>query len=65
MDHLGIAIQITDAADAAVRDAIVAPGWLFVELLFVPESLRGKGIGAELLARAENEAIARGCHSAS
>ena len=102
MEHMGIAIRMTDTDDAAVRDAILAPlaayntqqtgtsdhrplvvtllddtgqvvgglcgrtgfGWLFVDLLFVPESLRGKGIGADLLARAENEAVARGCHSA-
>jgi len=36
---------------------------LFVELLFVPESLRGQGIGTDLIRRAESEAIARGCHS--
>jgi GNAT superfamily N-acetyltransferase len=40
-----------------------AYGWLFVELLFVPESLRGQGIGTELIQRAEAEAVARGCHS--
>lgn len=38
--------------------------WLFVELLFVPETLRGKGLGAELMSRAEREAVSRGCHSA-
>jgi GNAT superfamily N-acetyltransferase len=38
--------------------------WLFVELLFVPETLRGRGIGADLISRAEREAVARGCHSA-
>lgn len=41
-----------------------AYGWLIVELLFVPEALRGKGIGAELMSLAEGEAISRGCHSA-
>ena len=41
-----------------------ALGWLYVEVLAVPEKLRGRGIGTELLARAESEAIARGCHSA-
>jgi len=41
----------------------VAYGWLFVELLFVPEALRGQGVGTELMRRAETEAVARGCHS--
>jgi GNAT superfamily N-acetyltransferase len=38
--------------------------WLFVELLFVPEALRGRGVGTDLMKRAEDEALARGCHSA-
>ena len=38
--------------------------WLYVELLVVPDSLRGRGLGTELMERAETEAIARGCHSA-
>ena len=38
--------------------------WLFVELLFVPDSLRGRGVGTDLMKRAETEALARGCHSA-
>jgi GNAT superfamily N-acetyltransferase len=37
---------------------------LFVELLFVPDSLRGRGVGTDLMKRAESEALARGCHSA-
>jgi GNAT superfamily N-acetyltransferase len=40
-----------------------AYGWLIVELLFVPEALRGKGVGAELMSLAEREALSRGCHS--
>jgi GNAT superfamily N-acetyltransferase len=39
-----------------------AYGWLFVELLFVPESLRGQGVGTRLIQLAEAEAVARGCH---
>lgn len=39
-------------------------GWLFIQNLFVPEHLRGQGLAGKLLARAEEEARARGCHGA-
>ena len=39
-------------------------GWLFVELLVVPDALRGRGIGRQLMQGAEAEARRRGCHSA-
>jgi GNAT superfamily N-acetyltransferase len=35
--------------------------WLHVQMLFVPEEQRGRGIGAALMASAEAEARARGC----
>ena len=38
--------------------------WLFTQLLLVPESLRGRGLGADLMRRAEAEAVSRGCHGA-
>lgn len=38
--------------------------WMFVELLFVPEAWRGEGLGARLLAAAEEEARGRGCRHA-
>jgi GNAT superfamily N-acetyltransferase len=38
--------------------------WLFTQLLLVPESLRGRGLGADLMRRAEAEAVDRGCHGA-
>jgi GNAT superfamily N-acetyltransferase len=41
-----------------------ARGWLCLELLFVPEGLRGLGLGTRLVRRAEDEARARGCHGA-
>jgi GNAT superfamily N-acetyltransferase len=39
-------------------------GWLFTKLLVLPESMRGRGLGKQLMLQAEAEAIARGCHSA-
>jgi GNAT superfamily N-acetyltransferase len=35
--------------------------WLFVQFLFVPENLRGRGLGTTLLRKAEEAATARGC----
>lgn len=35
--------------------------WLFVELLFVPEKLRGQRLGSRLMHAAESEALSRGC----
>lgn len=34
--------------------------WVFLELLFVPEALRGQGVGSQLLARVEQLARERG-----
>jgi GNAT superfamily N-acetyltransferase len=36
-------------------------GSLYIDIVFVPEALRGKGVGTSLLRRAEQEAIRRGC----
>lgn len=35
--------------------------WLFIELLVLPESARGQGLGTRLMRAAEQEAHARGC----
>lgn len=39
-------------------------GWLYVELLWVDEAERGRGLGGQLLARAEEIARERGCRNA-
>ncbi|MCK6586234.1 MAG: GNAT family N-acetyltransferase [Polyangiaceae bacterium] len=39
-------------------------GWLNIRLLWVDESLRGKGHGTQILRAAEEEAAQRGCHHA-
>ncbi len=36
-------------------------GWLFVELLYVPEKLRRGGVATKLMHAAEQEAVRRGC----
>src|SRR5262245_39969273 len=60
-------VIVVEGADGKVVGGLwgrTAYDWLFVELLFVPESLRGRGVGAELMLRAETEAISRGCRNA-
>ena len=37
-------------------------GWLYVDVLWVHEEHRKKGIGSRLLRKAEREAVCRGCH---
>lgn len=39
-------------------------GWLFVQWLWLPDDLRGRGLAGQLLAAAEEEARLRGCHGA-
>ncbi|UJQ96143.1 GNAT family N-acetyltransferase [Mariluticola halotolerans] len=39
-------------------------GWLYVQWLWLDESLRGQGLAGKLLVAAEVEALARGCHGA-
>ena len=38
--------------------------WLRVQMLFIPEALRGRRVGTGLMATAEREAQARGCRGA-
>lgn len=62
-DRKDVFIPIT-AEDGTVDGGLVGytgRGWLYVELLAVPERLRGQGIAGKLLALAEEEARARGC----
>ena len=65
-DHRPLIIVVEDSEAGMVGGlwGRTAYDWLFVELLFVPESLRGRGFGSELMKRAEDEALGRGCHSA-
>jgi len=61
-----LVIQVRDAGGAIVGGlwGATAYGWLFTQLLVVPEQSRGQGLGQRLMAMAEAEAMKRGCHAA-
>jgi GNAT superfamily N-acetyltransferase len=66
-DYRPLAILLTDPNTGEVLGGLW--GWtyyavLFTDLLFIPETMRGQGLGTQLLAQAEQEAMARGCHTA-
>ena len=42
----------------------VGRSYLFIDLLFVPRTMRGRGIGRSSLQQAEQEALRRGCQAA-
>jgi GNAT superfamily N-acetyltransferase len=59
-----LAITLRDPEDGAVTGGLwgnSAAGWLFVDLLVVPEAFRSQGIGTALLGKAEDIARKRGC----
>jgi GNAT superfamily N-acetyltransferase len=58
---LVIPIRADDGSVAGGLWGCTACRWLHVEMLFVPETLRGQGVGSALVAAAEAEARGRGC----
>ncbi|MCZ7471409.1 GNAT family N-acetyltransferase [Agrobacterium sp. O3.4] len=65
-DKRELNITIRDDENAVTGGLVgyTGRGWLYVQLLFVPETMRGKGTAAKLLAMAEEEARKRGCTGA-
>lgn len=61
-----IAVLVKDGSDTVIGGLWGHTGyeWLFTQLLVVPEALRGRGVGSEIMRMAENEAARRGCHGA-
>ena len=62
--HETVAVLLRHPETGAVSGGlwgIVVADWLFVELLFVPEDCRGRGLGAKLMQEAEAIAVRRGC----
>lgn len=61
-----LAVFVRDEAGKVVAgiSGYTAWGWLFVQWLWVDESLRGQHMAGQMLEAAEQEAVARGCHGA-
>ncbi len=61
---LAIFVRDDEGAVLAGLSGYTAWGWLYVQWLFVSQSLRGEGMAGRMLEDAEAEAVARGCHGA-
>jgi GNAT superfamily N-acetyltransferase len=63
-DYRPLTLVVRDA-DGRVVGGLLGKtewGWLYVATLAIRAEYRGRGCGTRLLARAEEEAVARGCH---
>ncbi|HGM5455919.1 TPA: GNAT family N-acetyltransferase [Serratia marcescens] len=66
-DRLPLAVVVKDPDSGDVLGGITGRsslGLLFLDLFYLPEALRGAGLGSELLRRFEQEGRRRGCLSA-
>lgn len=61
---LAVLIRDQDGKAAGGLSGRTGFQWLYIEFLFVPESMRSTGAGNEILAAAESEARMRGCSGA-
>ncbi|AKA25211.1 GNAT family N-acetyltransferase [Pseudomonas chlororaphis] len=66
-DRRPLAVELRDPATGQVLGGVSARtslGLLFIDLFYLPDSLRGSGLGARLLQACEDEGRRRGCRSA-
>ena len=65
-ERQALAVLVHDAAGALVAgiSGYTAWGWLYVQWLWIADGQRGQGLAGRMLAAAEAEARARGCHGA-
>ncbi len=65
-DRRLLAVVVRDDAGSIVAgvSGYTAWGWLYVQWLWVAEEQRGAGLAGRMLAAAETDAKARGCHGA-
>lgn len=65
-DRKPLAVVVQDESGAPIGGAIgrSSLGLAFLDLFFLPETLRGSGLGTQILRAFEDEARRRGCRSA-
>ncbi|AZD60261.1 acetyltransferase [Pseudomonas chlororaphis subsp. aurantiaca] len=66
-DRQSLAVELKDPETGQVLGGIsgrTSLGLLFIDLFYLPDSLRGAGLGAQLLQACEDEGRRRGCRSA-
>jgi ribosomal protein S18 acetylase RimI-like enzyme len=66
-DRRPLAVLVRDPDTDEVVGGLIgrtALGLLFIDVFFLPETLRGRGIGSRMVRLAEEEAMRRGCRSA-
>jgi GNAT superfamily N-acetyltransferase len=68
VEPLPLALLLSEPDSDGVLGGLYGSTWtsyLHVNLLFVPEKMRGAGVGRALMMKAEAEAIRRGCTAAT
>src|SRR5262249_48010525 len=66
-DRQDLAVLVKNPRSGEILGGILGRtslGLLFIDLVFLPEALRGHGLGSRMLGMAEEEGRARGCISA-
>lgn len=61
---LAVLIKDKDGATIGGLTGHTVRGWLYIDMIFVPDHLRGQGVATQLFKTAEAEAISRGCRAA-
>ncbi len=65
-NHRALTIYVNDSETDELLGGLwggTAYSALHIELLYLPEALRGAGFGRQLMAQAEQEAVRRDCHT--
>jgi GNAT superfamily N-acetyltransferase len=66
-DHRPLAVVVSDPETKEVLGGLLGRtslGLLFIDLFFLPDSLRGQGVGSRVMQLAEDEGRRRGCTAA-